>query len=224
VHVDASVLLQVSVDVPPLTILAGVAVSITVGTGAAGVTTTVVLASAEPPAQEQIKVKPVVDVIAPVETPTALLVDCGPLQPPEAVHVVASVLLHVSVDVPPLTILAGVAVSITVGAGAAGVTTTVVLEAPEPPGPEQLKVNPLVDVSTPVEIPTALLVDCGPLQPPEAVHNVASVLLQVSVDVSPLTILAGVAVSITVGADAAGVTTTVVLASAEPPAPEQLRV
>jgi hypothetical protein len=128
VHVDASVLLQVSVDVPPLTILAGVAVSITVGTGAAGVTTTVVRASAEPPAPEQLKVKPVVDVSAPVETPTALLVDCGPLQPPEAVHVVASVLLQVSVDVSPLTILAGVAVSITVGADAAGVTKDVEIE------------------------------------------------------------------------------------------------
>jgi hypothetical protein len=78
-------------------------------------TLTVVLASAEPPAPEQFKVKLVVDVNAPVEIPTALLVDCVPLQPPEAVHVVASVLLQVSVDVLPLTILAGVALRLTVG-------------------------------------------------------------------------------------------------------------
>jgi hypothetical protein len=44
-----------------------------------------------------------------------LLVDCGPLQPPEAVHVVAPVLLQVSVDAPPLTTLAGVALRLTVG-------------------------------------------------------------------------------------------------------------
>ncbi|MEQ9564084.1 MAG: hypothetical protein RLN69_16305 [Woeseiaceae bacterium] len=141
----------------------------------------------------------VVDVNAPVEIPTALLVACAPLHPPEAVHVVASVLLQVSVDVPPLTILAGVAVSITVGAGAAGVTATVALAAAEPPAPEQLKMKLVVAVNAPVEIPTTLLVDCGPLQPPEAVHVVASVLLQVSVDVPPLTILAGVALRLTVG-------------------------
>jgi hypothetical protein len=128
-----------------------------------------------------------------------LLVDCGPLQPPEAVHVDASVLLQVSVDVPPLTILAGVAVSITVGTGAAGVTTTVVLASADPPAPELLKVKPVVDGSAPVETPTALLVEGGPLQPPEAVHVVASVLLQVNVDVPPLTTLAGVALRITVG-------------------------
>jgi hypothetical protein len=46
------------------------------------------------------------------------LVALAPLQPPEAVHAVALVLLQVRVDVPPDATLVGFAVRSTVGAGA----------------------------------------------------------------------------------------------------------
>ena len=62
-----------------------------------------------------------VAVSAPVETlPLVALV---PLQPPDAVHEVALVVLQVSVEVPPLAILARFAASVTVGSG--GVTGVV---------------------------------------------------------------------------------------------------
>jgi hypothetical protein len=69
------------------------------------------------------------------------LVALVPLQPPDAVHEVALVLLHVSVDVPPDAILVGLAVSFTVGA-AAGVTVTVAAAAAGvvPLAPEQVSV------------------------------------------------------------------------------------
>lgn len=59
--------------------------------------------------------KPVVAVTGPVET--LPLVACGPLHPPDAVQLVASVELQVRVDVPPLAMPAGVAVNVTVGTG-----------------------------------------------------------------------------------------------------------
>lgn len=59
------------------------------------------------------------------------LVARGPLQPPEAVQEVALIELHVSVDVPPLVMTEGLAVSV-----ARGTTLTVTLETAEaPPGP-----------------------------------------------------------------------------------------
>ena len=57
-------------------------------------------------------------------------------QPPVAVQLVALVELQVNVEVPPLAILVGFAVSVTIGGG--GVTVTVA-EAPVlPPGPVQV--------------------------------------------------------------------------------------
>jgi hypothetical protein len=62
-----------------------------------------------------------------------------PLQPPEAVHDVALVELQVSVEVPPLAIGVGLAVSAAVGTGLAGVTVTVApVAALVPPEPVQV--------------------------------------------------------------------------------------
>jgi hypothetical protein len=63
------------------------------------------------------------------------LTGCVPLQPPEAVHDVALVELHVKVDALPLATDAGDAVKVTVGMM---LTVTLELELP-PPGPAQLK-------------------------------------------------------------------------------------
>ena len=87
-----------------------------------------------------------------------------------------------------------------------------------------VSVKVVVELSTPVETPTALAVASDPLHPSEAVQLVASVLFQVNVDASPLVTLGGVAVKVTVGTGGAAVTVTAVLAAAEPPAPEHVSV
>jgi hypothetical protein len=75
-----------------------------------------------------------------------------------------------------------------------------------------------------VGVCTALpLVACVPVQPPEAVQDVALVLDQVSVLVAPAVIAVGVAAKVTVGATAA-VTVTEVDDCALPPAPVQASV
>ena len=56
-----------------------------------------------------------------------------PLQPPVAVHDVALVEIQVSVDIPPLAIVVGFAVSVTVGAGAIVTVADVVLLVPPAP-------------------------------------------------------------------------------------------
>jgi hypothetical protein len=72
-----------------------------------------------------------------------------------------------------------------------------------------------------VVLPLAALV---PLQPPEAVHEVALVLLQVRVEVRPEATLVGFAVSFTVGSGAITVTVAAAAAGAVPVAPEQVNV
>ena len=64
---------------------------------------------------------------------------------------------------------------------------------------------------------------CVPLQPPEAVHDVALVELQVSMEVPPPAIEVGLAVSVAVGTGVAGVTVTVAaVAALVPPEPVQV--
>ena len=89
-----------------------------------------------PPDPEQARVKVVPAVNAPVDCDP--VVDLLPLQPPDAVQLVALVELHVSVEVCPLFTLAGFAVNETVGAG--GVTATGTVWLAEPPAPEQVSV------------------------------------------------------------------------------------
>ncbi|HKW84379.1 MAG TPA: hypothetical protein VJN68_11570 [Burkholderiaceae bacterium] len=64
-------------------------------------------------------------------------VERDPLQPPEAVHDVASVVDHVNVLVPPLATEVGEADSETTGAGVAAVTVTDALFCVVPPEPVQ---------------------------------------------------------------------------------------
>jgi hypothetical protein len=83
---------------------------------------TVTLAWAEPPVPVQLKVKLVALVRAPVLWLPAVAL--APLQPPEPVHDVAFVEVHVKELLPPLATLVGAAVNVTVGAGGTLVTET----------------------------------------------------------------------------------------------------
>jgi hypothetical protein len=65
------------------------------------------------------------------------LVALAPLQPPEAVHEVAFVELHMRVAAVPVPIIVGLADSVTDGAGGAAVTVTVTEAVPTPPAPVQ---------------------------------------------------------------------------------------
>ena len=123
----------------------------------------------------------------------------APVHAPAAAHVVASVELHVNVDVPPASTLVGLAVSTAVGNGGAGAVTVTVTEAAGlvPEEPVQVKENVVSLVRATVLLEP--LVSRAPLHPPEAVHEVASVDVQVSVAVSPLTTLVGAAVMEAVG-------------------------
>jgi hypothetical protein len=130
------------------------------------------------------------------------LVDFTPLQPPEAAQEVAFVELQVRIAVVPLARLAGFALSVTTGAGAVPVVTvTDVAALLLPPAPVQDSVKFVVAVSAPVGL--LPLVATVPLQPPEAVHDVAFVELQLRVEVLPEAMLVGDALSDTVGATTA---------------------
>jgi hypothetical protein len=141
----------------------------------------------------------------------------APPQPPEAVHDVALVELHVSVEAPPLATEVGLAVRVTVGAGATvtvAVTTLLV-----PPVPLQLSEYEAVALRAPVLcVP---LVALAPPQLPDAVQEAAFVELHVSVEEPPPAIEVGFAVNVTVGA--ATTVTVAVTAVLVPPAPLQLK-
>ena len=110
-----------------------------------------------------------------------------PLQPPEAVHKVALVELQASVEVPPLAMTEGVATKVAVGMILTRTLDTLLV----PPVPVQVKEYELGIVMAPVLcVPLVALL---PPQPPDAVHEVAFVELQVSVDAVPLAIEVGAA-------------------------------
>jgi hypothetical protein len=203
---------QFKVAAAPLLRLDGLAVKVTDG-GAS--TVTVALDCAVPPAPLQLNVKVVVAVSAAVAC--VPLVGCVPLQPLDAVQLVALVLLQFRLAALPLTTLAGLAVNVTVGSA---LTVTVTLSCAVPPAPAQLNAKVVVAVSAPVD--AVPLVGCTPLQPSDAVQLAALVLLQLNVDAPPLATLAGFALNATVGA--AGFTVTVVLALVAPPMPVQLNI
>lgn len=152
-------------------------------------------------------------------------VDCDPLvaklpdQAPEAPHEVALVEDQVRVAAPPLVTVLGLALRVTVGGR--DVTVTVADCAALPPVPVQVKVYVVFALSAPV--------DCEPLiallpdQPLEAVQDVAWVLVQITVELLPLSIVLGLAVRLIVGAGAGVVTETVAACVALPPAPVQVR-
>jgi len=119
------------------------------------------------------------------------LVGSEPDQPPEAVHAVALVELHVRVEVWPLATDVGLALNDTVGAMA--VTVTVADCDAEPPVPVHVSVNFVFDERA--DVTCVPLVGSGPDQPPDAVHAVALVELQIKVDVLPELTVLGLAVS-----------------------------
>src|SRR5689334_4631181 len=99
---------------------------------------------------------------------------------------------------------------------------TVTLAWPVPPAPVQVSVKVVAVVRLPVLcVPAVAFV---PVQPPDAVHDVAFVDDHVSVLAELLLTDVGAAVSVAVGAGVAPVTDTDALAWPEPPLPVQLSV
>jgi hypothetical protein len=72
----------------------------------------------------------------------------APLQPPDAVHEVALVELHVSVEAPPEATVVGFAVNVAVGTGATVIVVVAMLLVP--PGPVQVNEYDVFVVSVPV--------------------------------------------------------------------------
>jgi hypothetical protein len=146
VHAVALVELHVRVEVPPEATVVGFAVKVAVGTGAIAIEA--VAAGLTPPAPVQVSEYDVFVVSAPVlRLP---LVGNAPLQPPEAVHAVALVELHVSVEVPPVAILVGFTVKVAVGRAGAVTVTVTVTAGLTPPEPAQLSEYVVLAVSAPV--------------------------------------------------------------------------
>jgi hypothetical protein len=120
----------------------------------------------------------------------------------------------------PFVLLVGAAQERVAVPVVAGVTLTVVLCEAEPPAPVQAKVYLVAAVRGAVLCEP--LIASVPLQPPEAVHEVALLDDQLSVDDAPLATVLGVAVRVTDGAGV--VTETVADCAALPPAPLQVSV
>jgi hypothetical protein len=205
------VVFQANVAALPDATDAGVAESVSVGAGT--MTLTVTLCVTVPPAPVQASVN---DDVADKGAVTALpLVDFAPDQSPFAEQAVVLVLFQLSVTVDPEDTVAALACSDNVGAGGA-TTDTVTLAEPVPPPPVQASANVVVVDSAAVAADPE--VAFAPDQPPDAVHVLALVLLQVSVAPVPGATEATLLVSDTVGAGGA-VTLTVALVVALPPAP-----
>lgn len=130
-------------------------------------------------------------------------VDCEPfrplvpLQPPDAVQAVASLLDQVSVDVPPAFTLLGAALSVTTGA--LPVTVIVTDCVADPPAPVQVTTYSVVLVRAGV-CQTALVGTLPRQLPTMATQSVALVDDQVRVDLPPLLMVVGVALNVTDGA------------------------
>jgi hypothetical protein len=187
-------------------------------------TLTMAVAVAEPPGPWHVSVNVL---FADVRAPLLTLPDVArlPDQAPLAVHEVALADDHVSVLLAPPVTLAGFAVRVTVGGGEAAVVVTVTLRLADPPLPVQVKVKVLVEaVSAP------LLADPDsarpPLHEPLDVQDEALVDDHVRVLLPPLTTDSGLAPRAIVGGElpgGTGVTETVVLLVAWPPAPVQVK-
>jgi hypothetical protein len=123
-------------------------------------------------------------------------VERKPVQLPEALQLVASVDDHDNVAALPMTTLAGLTPSVTVGGG--GVTVRVALLVRVPPAPVQLSVYD--SAPTLAGVTTVLPLSArAPLQAPVAVQEDALIEDQLSVAVLPRTIAAGLTVMVTVG-------------------------
>jgi hypothetical protein len=121
----------------------GLAVSMAVGTELAVIATVAAAAVLVPPAPVHVREYVVSAVNAPVLW--LPLVGFAPAKvPPVAVHDVALVEFHVSVDVPPLAIVVGLAVSDAVGAGGFGGGFVVAGADPDPPQAASSSAAPMV--------------------------------------------------------------------------------
>jgi hypothetical protein len=134
-HELALVLDQERVDEPPDATLLGDALNMTVGAG--DVTVTVADWFADPPVPEQVSAYVEFAVTAPVDCVPD--VDFVPDHAPLAEHELTLVLDQESVDDPPDATLAGEALNVTVGRGAAA-TVTVADWLADPPAPVQANV------------------------------------------------------------------------------------
>lgn len=133
----------------------------------------------------------------------------------------ALVEFHVNWAALPAKTVEGAEERVTVGGGGDAATVTLVVAMLDPPGPAHVSVKLVVAVSAPVKKLPLLL--CAPLHPPEAVQEVALVVVQLKVAVPPTTTVDGVGERLMVGgADAS--TVTMVEATVEPPGPVQLSV
>jgi hypothetical protein len=136
-----------------------------------------------------------------------------PDQAPVAAQELASVEDQLSVELPPLEMVGGLALKRTLGCALD--TVTVADCDAVPPAPRQVSVKFAVDVS--VEVLRDPLVASAPFQPPEAVQALALVADQLKVDAAPFFTVLGLADKVTAGADA--VTETVVDCVVLPPEP-----
>ena len=139
--------------------------------------------------------------------------------PPVAVHEVALVELQVSVEAAPLSTAPGLADSVAVGTGAVTVTVAVAAGL-VPAAPVQVREYVVSAVNAPVlRVP---LVATAPVQPPEALQDVALVELQVNVVLAPLEIEVEAADSEAVGTGA--MVTVAVAVVLVPPVPVHFKV
>jgi hypothetical protein len=176
-------------------------------------TLTVALTEFEPAVLVQVSVY--VELLVMPVTNCDPLVATAPEKAPDTAQLDAFVDDQVSVELPPLATLLGLAVKDTVGGFA--VTDTVVALRAVPPGPVQVRTNLVVALSATVAwVP---LVGSVPVQPLDAVQDVVFVDDPVSVDVPPLATVEGFAQIATTGSGA--VTVTVADCAALPPAPVQ---
>lgn len=180
-QLEALVVDQLSVVLPPLATVVGVADSVTTGgSGSVGGTTvTFTDCVAEPPAPVQVKAKDELAVSGPVEAfPDVALV---PLQLPDAAQLIALVEVQDSVAKPPELTVDGAADSVTEGPGGAlggGSTPAVTVWPAVPPDPLHVKVYEVLAVSAPVDsAPSSVF---WPLQPPDASQTEAFAEVQLS--------------------------------------------
>jgi hypothetical protein len=162
----------------------------------------------------QLKVKMVLCNNAPVLL--VPLVALAPLQPADAAHDVALVEDQVKVELPPLPTAVGFALKVIVGKAAVTDTTTDCDAEPFAPMQEMSKVV----VALRAAVRKVPLVFSAPLQPPDAVQDVAFVEVQERVVALPLATVAGLALNVIVGT--AEVTDTTTDCDAELFAPTQV--
>ena len=123
-----------------------------------------------------------------------------PLQPPEAVHAVASLLDQLNTEEAPAFTLLGAALSVTIGA--LPETVTVADCVADPPAPVQVTSYSVVLVRA--GVCQIALVGTLPRQlPTMATQSVAPVDVHVRVDLPPLLTVVGAALKLTVGAGGA---------------------